>query len=100
MKLDTTKVIYGEMSMEELYKQTMNKYHPYTEAEFMELKGIVESITTHIPNDKMGWVWSNHNRICRTNEPQPCSCGSAAGHWKRAVETIRNFVTKVESTNE
>jgi hypothetical protein len=75
----------------------INKYLPYTEQEYMELKNIMSSITTHIPNDKMGWIWNNHNNILKTNEPQPCSCGSAANHWVRATETIRNFILKVES---
>lgn len=75
----------------------ITKYLPYTEAEYMELKTTMDSITTHIPNDKMSWIWSNHNKILNTNEPQPCSCGSAASHWKRAAETIRNFITKVEN---
>ena len=44
----------------------------------------------------MGWVWGNHNRILRTNEAQPCSCGSASSHWIRATETIRNFIINVE----
>jgi len=73
------------------------KYHPYTEVEYIELKQTIQSITTHIPHDKMGWIWNNHNHILKTNEPQPCSCGSASGHWKRATETIRNFVRQVES---
>ena len=74
-----------------------NRYLPYTPAEYIELKTTVDSINQYIPNDKMGWIWGNHNKILKTNEPQPCSCGSAAAHWKRAVETIRNFVTKVEN---
>ena len=78
----------------------INPYHPYTEAEYIELKTILESISTHIPNDKMGWVWNNYKMVAKTNEPQPCSCGSAAGHWRRAVEGLRDFVNKVESTNE
>jgi hypothetical protein len=77
----------------------MEKYLPYTEAEYVELKQVIQSISTYIPNDKMGWIWNNHNKISKTQEPQPCSCGSAAGHWKRATETIREFVKKVESTN-
>lgn len=77
----------------------MEKYLPYTESEYIELVEIIQSITTHIPNDKMGWIWNNHNKISKTQEPQPCSCGSAAPHWKRATETIRNFVKQVESNN-
>lgn len=78
----------------------INPYHPYTEAEYTELKTILETITTHIPNDKMGWVWNNYKRVANTTEPQPCSCGSAAGHWRRAVDSLKDFVNKVESTNE
>ena len=72
------------------------KYWPYDESEYVELKSIMDMITTHIPHDRMGWIWSNHNKISKTNEPQPCSCGSAAGHWKRAADTIRTFIINVE----
>jgi hypothetical protein len=75
---------------------SMNPYAPYTQMEFNELKTILESISTHIPNDKMGWVWSNYLKVTNTREPQPCSCGSAAGHWRRAVDGLRDFVNKVE----
>ena len=75
----------------------MNPYAPYTQAEYIELKGILDTITTHIPNDKMGWVWNNYLKITNTREPQPCSCGSAAGHWRRAVDGIRDFVKQVEA---
>ena len=74
----------------------MNPYAPYTQMEFNELKTVLESITTHIPNDKMGWVWSNYLKVTNTREPQPCSCGSAAGHWRRAVEGLKDFVKQVE----
>ena len=75
------------------------KYWPYDEAEYKELKEVMETIITHIPHDKMGWVWNNHNKILKTNESQPCSCGSAAGHWRRATETIREFINRVETIN-
>jgi hypothetical protein len=77
----------------------MQKYFPYTETEYKELKEIMDNITTHIPNDRMGWVWGNHNRILRTNEGQPCSCGSAAAHWVRAANTIRDFIINVEKND-
>jgi len=72
------------------------RFHPYTPLEYAELKEVIQSITTHIPTDRMSWIWSNHNKILKTNEAQPCSCGSAAGHWQRATQTIRNFVENVE----
>ena len=46
--------------------------------------------------DKVDWVWNNHNRINGNNETKPCLCGSAAGHWARAMETIRSFIKRVE----
>lgn len=73
-----------------------NKYAPYTEEEFNQLKAVAETITTHIPNDKVDWVWNNHNKINGNNESKPCTCGSAAGHWARAMETIRNFIKRFE----
>ena len=76
---------------------TEHRYHPYSVDEFLELKNIMSSITTHIPNDRMGWVWSNHNKILGTNESQPCSCGSAASHWIRAAETIRTFISNKQT---
>lgn len=75
----------------------MDKYLPYTEEEFGELKSIISSISSHIPEDKMSWVWNNHNKILKTTEPQPCSCGSASKHWIRAVGTIRDFVQRKET---
>jgi hypothetical protein len=74
-----------------------NRFHPYTKDEFKELKSVIDSITTHIPNDRMGYIWNNHNKILKTNEAQPCSCGSAAAHWNRATQTIREFVRSKES---
>lgn len=73
-----------------------NRFLPYTIEEYKELKEVMDTITTHIPHDKMGWIWSNHNKINKTNESQPCSCGSASSHWVRATQTIRNFITNVE----
>ncbi len=75
----------------------MKDFTPYTEEEFKELKSVIDSITTHIPNDKMGYIWNNHNKILNTKEPTPCSCGSAAGLWNRATQTIREFVRSKES---
>jgi hypothetical protein len=75
----------------------MKDYKPYTEAEYVELKTTMDAISTHIPNDKMQYIWNNHNKILKTNEQTPCSCGSAAGHWIRAANTIRNFILQIES---
>ena len=75
----------------------ISRYLPYTEDEYNELKSVMKDIVTHIPNDRMGWIWGNHNNILSTNEPRPCSCGSAAGLWIKAAGTIRNFIEQIES---
>lgn len=76
-----------------------DRYLPYTEVEYMELKSILDAISTHIPTDKMSFIWNNYKKITGSKEATPCSCGSAAGHWRRAVDEIRNFIDKVEKTN-
>lgn len=64
----------------------------YTEEELQELKRIVGEITTHIPQDKSGYIWSNFQKVMNTREKQPCSCGSSAKHWKRAIDTLREYI--------
>lgn len=75
------------------------RYFPYNEMEYTELKSIAASITTNIPNDKMGWVWANYKRISKSSEGQPCGCGSAAGLWKKAMDTIREFIQSKDLIN-
>ena len=70
------------------------KYYPLSIEEFNELAQIIDSITTHVPGDKIGYIWSKFNRINARQEPQPCSCPSAAGHWKRAIDGLREFINQ------
>ncbi len=70
------------------------KYHPLTIDEFNQLVEVVDSITTHIPGDKAGYIWGNFNRIRNMQEGQPCTCASAAKHWARAVEGLREFINQ------
>lgn len=72
----------------------------YSDEEYEILKATMAEITTHIPTDKMGFIWNNHNKIMGTQEPQPCACGSAAAHWKRAADNVRSFITQSEKPNE
>ena len=72
-------------------------YHPYTKEEYLVLKETFEkNVTNYLPDHLAGWAWSNYNRINGTHETQPCTCGSSAGHWRRAVDTIRGFINKLE----
>ena len=64
----------------------------YSSDENKVLKDFLNSITTHIPQDKADYVWNSYKKINNTNENQPCTCGSSAGHWRRAVDYIFNWV--------
>ena len=70
----------------------------YTNEEFNSLKQTLDTIGNYLPDDKVGYIWSNYQKIAHTTESQPCSCGSSAGLWKKAVDTIRNYV-KENSVN-
>ena len=77
--------------------EQVSKYHPFTKEEYDTLKSILDTITNHIPTDKAGWVWNTYKRLNPEGGSQPCQCGSAASYWKNAVDTIRNYITNVES---
>ena len=64
----------------------------FTNDEFKELVTILTSITTHIPEDKAQYVWHNYRVISGSNENTPCQCGSSAGLWRKAVDTIREYI--------
>lgn len=64
----------------------------YTHEEFSSLKQTLESIGNYIPDDKIGYIWSNYQKIANTTENQPCSCSSSAGLWIKAVNTIKEYI--------
>jgi hypothetical protein len=37
--------------------------NPFTYGEFMEIKAELDAITVRIPDNKMGFIWSNYNKI-------------------------------------
>jgi hypothetical protein len=74
-----------------------NKYHPYTEEAYIELKQIASTIKDYIPEDKASYIWNNFKLLSGDKSNQPCMCGSAAKYWGGAMNTIRDFITKVET---
>jgi len=64
----------------------------FSEAEFEALKMTVGSIKNYIPKDKMSFIWSSYKTISGSKEPQPCSCPSSAGHWKKAYSVVSDYV--------
>lgn len=69
-----------------------NEYHPFTADEFNNLKSVLDSITTHIPTNQAGYIWNSFIKVTGVKEPQPCNCGSSAKHWRRAYQTLREFI--------
>jgi hypothetical protein len=70
-----------------------NKYSPFTEAEFNEMREELSQIRLHLPEHLMGKMWSRCTRARGTRENQPCSCKSSAGLWARCIEELRKFVS-------
>ncbi len=73
-----------------------SKYHPLTEQEYFELKGFIQALGGYLPDNKAPYVWNTFNHIRGEREPQPCTCASSAGHWKRAVDFLWNWVKERE----
>jgi len=63
-----------------------------SEEEFKELKEIVDSISTHIPEHQAGYIWRMYNRIEGDHGGQPCMCASAARYWKAAFDSLKSYV--------
>lgn len=81
--------------MESIYSdEFIKKISPLTPQEFFELKEFINGLGSWLPEDKMGYIWSNWNRIRNSNENQPCGCGSASGLWKGAVDGLRTWITE------
>jgi len=74
-----------------------NKFHPYTEEQYIELKQKIEPIKDWLPENLLPYIWDNYKLLSGSTENRPCSCGSAAKHWIKAVNVIKDFISKVEN---
>lgn len=63
-----------------------------TEEQLKELKQTLSGIGSHLPESKAGYIWSTFNHIRNERENQPCTCGSAGAHWKRAVDFLNDYI--------
>ena len=73
-----------------------NKYFPFNEEQFKELKERIGVIRDNLPDNMLGYVWNNYKSITGSIENQPCGCASAAGHWIKAVNCIKDYIKRVE----
>jgi hypothetical protein len=73
-------------------EQTINPYHPLSIEDYEKVKGIVEKITSHMPEEHASFIWNIYNAIRGMNEKQPCTCGSSGRYWGDAIAAIRLFI--------
>lgn len=69
----------------------------FTTEEFQALKALIERTKDYLADGDLTLVWSSYKKITESQENQPCGCGSAAGLWKKAVDSIRTYIKEVEN---
>jgi len=70
----------------------------FTAEEYQKLKDSIKEVKDYLPENLLPYIWDNYRIISgNIEEGRPCSCGSAAGLWKKAVDTIKNYIAEVES---
>jgi hypothetical protein len=78
--------------------ETTRSYAPFNENEFNEIKAMMATFGSYLPEDKMGWLWSKCTLIRgNTKEPQPCGCKSSVGLWAKCADDVRDYIKRVEA---
>jgi len=58
-----------------------------------KLKDVINGIKGDtFPSNHANYIWSMYNFLNDTHENEPCTCGSAAPHWRRYIDFHRNFI--------
>ena len=66
--------------------------------DYQKLKDNIKEVKDYLPENLLPYIWDNYRIISgNIEEPRPCSCGSAAGLWIKAVDTIKNYIKEVEN---
>ena len=71
--------------------------YKFSKEEIATMKQKMSSFTTHIPTNMTGYIWGTYRKIKGSRENQPCNCGSAARHWRKAVDTINSFLKSYDN---
>jgi len=71
--------------------------YKFSKEEIATMRKKMSSFTTHIPTGLTGYIWNTYKKIKGSQERQPCSCGSAAKHWKKAVDSINSFLKSYDN---
>lgn len=68
----------------------------FSKEELAELKKTMEGIGNYLPTDKTSYIWSNYVKIIGKQEPRPCTCKSSGKLWAKAINTIREYLKKLD----
>lgn len=61
--------------------------------EIEKLKNTLNGIGSNLPESLLPYIWDTYNKVRDKQEPRPCGCQSAAGHWINAINYLRNWVS-------
>ena len=86
----------------------MNKYKPFDENTYNQIVSFIEQIDKEVRESRngtfdgkhAGTLWHYCTTIRGKREKQPCSCGSAAGHWRRCYNDIQKWVNERNTDRE
>lgn len=59
--------------------------------QLLQLKNELSQIGAYLPENKAPYIWDTFNHIRDVQEPRPCMCASAGGHWKRAIDFLHDY---------
>jgi hypothetical protein len=82
--------------MEETTTIGPERYHPLTAEQFIKLKDVLSTITSHLPDSEAPFIWNMYNDTRGVAERQPCTCGSSGRYWAEAVKHLNSFVKERE----
>ena len=71
----------------------------FTPEQILEMRNVLAEIGQYIPEHHANYVWNSYKIINDTNENQPCMCGSSAAHWRKAVNSMRNYINSLDNDN-
>ena len=69
-------------------------YEPIGEENWNKLVGILDKITSHLPEHDAPFIWNMYNDTRGVSERQPCTCGSSGRYWGEAIQHLRSWVNQ------
>ena len=66
----------------------MNELSPEA---LLQLKNELSQIGAYLPENKAPYIWDMFVKLNGVHENRPCTCASAGGHWKRAIDFLHDY---------